>query len=355
MYIALEIQNLCFYVLASLKRFNNFSVEAGLKYFLLGSFSSSLLLFGISLIYGLLGTLNIFDLYLILINFNYEYIYIFFFLALFFFICGFFFKLGAVPFHWWVSDVYEGSPTIIMMIFSIFPKIVLLFLLIKFYFYLFFFEFNLNNFFLIIGLFSIVIGGINAMYQLKIKRFLAYSTIVNIGYILIALSIFSLEGMFSSIFYLFCYLFSVFIFFWFFLFFRKNKKIEFFYLNELSLISYNLLLLFFISILFFSFIGLPPFMGFFGKFFIYLNLLFQFNYFILIVLLIFSVIIGFYYLRIIRFLYFYNFIIEKKNITFFYINNFFILFIYINIFFLFFFDFFSEYILNLLIFSFLIL
>lgn len=353
MYIALEIQNLCFYVLASLKRFNNFSVEAGLKYFLLGSFSSSLLLFGISLIYGLLGSLDIFDIYIILLNFNYNYIYIFLFIALFFFLCGFFFKLGGAPFHWWVPDVYEGSPTVVMMFFSILPKILLLFLLIKFYFYIFFFELNLYNFFLLIGLLSIIIGGINAMYQLKLKRFIAYSTIVNIGYILISLSIFSLEGMFSSIFYLICYLISVFSLFWFILYFRKNQNIEFIFLNELSLINYNIILLFFISILFFSFIGLPPFIGFFGKLFIYLNLLLQLNYYILILLLIFSVIIGFYYLRVIRFLYFYNFQFEKKNILNMNINNIFILFIYFNLIFLLFFDFFSEYILNLLIINFL--
>ena len=78
-YVALEIQNLCFYVLAALKRFNNFSVEAGLKYFLFGSLSSSLLLFGISLLYGLLGTLDIIDIYFILLNFNYELFYYFIF------------------------------------------------------------------------------------------------------------------------------------------------------------------------------------------------------------------------------------------------------------------------------------
>jgi NADH:ubiquinone oxidoreductase subunit 2 (subunit N) len=99
MYIALELQNLCFYALAALKRFNNFSTEAGLKYFLLGSFSSSLLLFSISLIYGILGTLDIFDLYYIFLNFNYEFVYVFIFISMYFFLCGFFFKIGAVPFH----------------------------------------------------------------------------------------------------------------------------------------------------------------------------------------------------------------------------------------------------------------
>jgi NADH-quinone oxidoreductase subunit N len=98
-YIALELQNLCFYVLASLKRYSNFSTEAGLKYFLLGSFSSSLLLFGISLIYGFLGTVDLFDIFFILTNFNFEIIHILLILAIFFFLCGLLFKIGSVPFH----------------------------------------------------------------------------------------------------------------------------------------------------------------------------------------------------------------------------------------------------------------
>lgn len=98
-YVCLEIQNLCFYVLASLKRFNNFSIEAGLKYFLFGSFSSSLLLFGISIFYGLFGTLDILDIYFILINYDYNIFFILIFLGLFFFFSGLMFKLGSAPFH----------------------------------------------------------------------------------------------------------------------------------------------------------------------------------------------------------------------------------------------------------------
>lgn len=98
-YICLEIQNLCFYVLASLKRFSNFSIEAGLKYFLFGTFSSSLLLFGISIIYGLFGTLDIIDIYFILINYDFNIFFILIFLAIFFFFSGLMFKLGSAPFH----------------------------------------------------------------------------------------------------------------------------------------------------------------------------------------------------------------------------------------------------------------
>src|SRR6478752_5707071 len=100
-----------------------------------------------------------------------------------------------------------------MLYFSIIPKLVLIFFLIKMNFYLFFFDINISYFLLLLGLLSIFFGGINAMFQYKIKRFLAYGTIVNIGFILISLSLFNIEGMFSSIFYLLCYIFSIFIFF----------------------------------------------------------------------------------------------------------------------------------------------
>jgi NADH:ubiquinone oxidoreductase subunit 2 (subunit N) len=100
-----------------------------------------------------------------------------------------------------------------MLFFSILPKIVLIFFIIKINFYLFFFESSLGFFFVLLGFLSIIFGGINAMYQLKIKRFLAYSTIVNIGFMIIPLSLFNIEGMFSSIFYLICYITSILILF----------------------------------------------------------------------------------------------------------------------------------------------
>src|SRR5580658_6641970 len=100
-----------------------------------------------------------------------------------------------------------------MLFFSIMPKLVLVFFLIKIHFYLFFFEINISFFLSLFGFISIFFGSINAMFQYKIKRFLAYGTIVNIGFILISLSLYNIEGMFSSIFYLLCYIFSLFIFF----------------------------------------------------------------------------------------------------------------------------------------------
>jgi len=239
------------------------------------------------------------------------------------------------------------------MFFSILPKILLVFLLIKFYFLIFFFELNFSYLFIISGFLSIIIGGVYAMYQFKIKRFLAYSTIVNVGFILIGFSIFSLDAIYSIIVYLFCYLVPVLSFFLFLIFFRIKNKSELNNLFELSNLNYNVLLVFFVSIIFFSFLGLPPFMGFFGKFLIYLNLLNNFNYLVFLILLFLSVIVGFYYIRIIRFLFFSYYQIEKKNIFYIDGNIFLTLLIYLNIFFLIFFDFFSENIINLILYSFI--
>jgi NADH:ubiquinone oxidoreductase subunit 2 (subunit N) len=97
-FLAIEIQTLCFYILASLKRYSNFSTEAGIKYFLFGAFSSSLLLFGISLLYGLFGTLDIYYIFFILNYYSFFYSILLFF-SFFFLFCGLMFKLGAAPFH----------------------------------------------------------------------------------------------------------------------------------------------------------------------------------------------------------------------------------------------------------------
>ena len=353
-YLALEMQNLCFYVLASLKRYSNFSTEAGLKYFLLGAFSSSILLFGISIIYGILGTLNLNEIQILLYYNNFENYSILLFISLFFIISGLLFKLGSAPFHYWVPDVYEGSPTIITMFFSIMPKIVLSFVLVKLYFFIFFFEIKYISFlFLICGIFSIIVGIYNAMFQIKIKRFLAYSAIANVGFILLGFSTMTFDGIFASLFYLFCYIFSISLIFFLLLNVRYYNGKEIYYLYDLSLLKNHPFLMYSIIIIFFSFAGIPPLIGFFGKFFLFMALLNSFNYLLLLFILILSVISSFYYLRVIRFLFFTK--INDLNIFHNNLNNnyfFFSIILFFNIFFLFFFDFFGEYFYYFLIKSF---
>ena len=129
LYLALEIQSLCFYILATIKVSNNFSTEAGLKYFILGVFSSGLFLFGSSFIYGALGTTNFTEMKLLITNFSYNPTSLV--LGIIFVIAALLFKIGAAPFHMWVPDVYEGVPTIVTTIFAILPKIAILSLWVR--------------------------------------------------------------------------------------------------------------------------------------------------------------------------------------------------------------------------------
>ena len=348
-YLALELQNLCFYVLASIKRYSSFSTEAGLKYFLLGAFSSSLFLFGVSIVYGIFGTLNLFDISFI-IEF-YEVYSSLLFISIFFLLSGLIFKLGGAPFHWWIPDVYSGSPTVVTMFFSLMPKLVYVFIFFKLFFLFFVFDYNFVNFlFIIIGISSLIVGIVNAMYQYRLKRFLAYSAIANVGYLFLSFSLSSFFGFFSSIFFIISYMVTVCLIFMFLLSYRKNEFFEFIDSFELSLLSnYNIFVSLFVALIFLSFAGIPPLIGFFGKLFIFLSFAIEHNYIILFLVLLFSIISGFYYIRIIRFIFF-NTI--NDNVLIFNISTVvvpFVLLSLLNLFFFFFFDIISEYLFFLIV------
>ena len=164
-YLAIELQSLSLYILASLKRYSNLSIEAGLKYFILGSFASGLLLYGISLVYGFVGSTNYNNIYIFLWttslsnDFSLGII-----IGFIFILSGLFFKLGIAPFHYWIADVYEGSSTIITYFFSVLPKISIFISLVKIYFFIFNPNYLLINFsyvilfvFICCALFSILL------------------------------------------------------------------------------------------------------------------------------------------------------------------------------------------------------
>jgi len=224
------------------------------------------------------------------------------------------------------------------------PKIVLSFFLVKLYFYIFGFESEFfSTFFFICGLLSLFIGIFNAMYQYKIKRFLAYSSIATVGFVLIAFSTMTFDGFFSGLYYVFCYIFSVVLFFFILLNIRKYNLKEFNELFDLSLLNNNnSILLLFICFIFLSFAGIPPLIGFFGKFFIFFSLLNSFNYFVLFVIFALSVISSFYYIRVIRFIYFTK-ISEYNFYYYFNLNYIFFFIFYFNVLFIFFFDYFGEF------------
>jgi len=210
MYLAIELQSLCFYVVTNLKFYSNFSIEAGLKYFILGALSSGILLFGSSLLYGFTGLTNFLDLTILFYYYNLGgynlYYYESALIGIIFIYCGVFFKIGVVPFHMWVSDIYEGAPTNITFFFAVVPQISILSLLLRLNIMFMYAYFKyLYIFFFCLSILSIIVGTLGAIYQTKLKRIIAYSSISNMGYILSVLLTINIEGMYSVIFYIIIY------------------------------------------------------------------------------------------------------------------------------------------------------
>ena len=299
-YIGLELQSLALYVLATFNRDQLKSSEAGLKYFVLSALSSGLLLYGCSLIYGFSGTTN-FDLISNQLNSN-EYVLTF---GIVFILVGLAFKISAVPFHMWAPDVYEGSPTSVTLFFSMVPKIAALTVFIRFLYVPFL---NLIDQWQMIIIFlsiaSMLFGAIAAIGQTNIKRLVAYSSIGHIGYTLAGLATGSNEGIQSSIIYICIYVIMNLALFSCLLMLKRNNQ---YYedIEDLSGLSKNhpLLSLSMLVILF-SLAGIPPLAGFFAKFYIFIAVIEQSMYFLAIVGLLSTVIAAFYYLRIIKIIYF---------------------------------------------------
>lgn len=303
LYVTLEFQSLVLYVLAALKQNSLFSIEAGLKYFLLGTFASGLLLFGSSLIYGLTGSLHFVELNTIFEFGTILQIDYLFKLGVLFFFSALFFKFSAGPFHMWSPDVYQGAPTILTFFFSITPKIIFLALLVRINVLLFAsFEFYSQFLFFVSGLFSLTIGSLASIYQVKLKRLLAYSSITNVGYLLMALASGQIEGFSSAFLYIFFYIFALSGIFSVLLGVRYfNNNFEFRNVFEFTgLLNVN----FFVSILiilsFFSLLGLPPFAGFLGKFYLFFVSISSEFFFFLYLSIIASIFSAVIYLRVIR-------------------------------------------------------
>ena len=307
-YLGIELQSLCFYILVAFKPFNNYSTEASLKYFILGAFSSGLLLFGCSLIYGFTGTINFYDLeQLFYLSGIPNSIYSGTLLGIIFFVIGLLFKLAAAPFHVWAPDVYEGAPTIVTAVFAIVPKISIILLLTRLVSgFLSEDLLNLNQIIIYSGLLSLVVGTFGALYQVKLKRLLAYSAIGHMGFILLAFADFDVDSLFSILFYLTVYVFLSISLFSILLSIRnvssglKIKKI-----NELVLLfKSNSFLAISFSIVLFSIAGIPPLLGFYSKFYVFVSLLKSNLYLIALFSSLVSVIGSLYYIRLIKLMFF---------------------------------------------------
>jgi NADH-quinone oxidoreductase subunit N len=318
LYLAIEMQSLCLYVLAASKKDSSFSTEAGLKYFILGSFSSALLLFGISILYGCVGTTNFDSFYLFFSGLDSKTFLLSSLVekALFCISAAFFFKIAAAPFHMWSPDVYEGSPTSSTIFFAVIPKIALFSIFLR----LFQSIFNVfEETFLIALIFaaisSVIIGSFVALRQKKLKRLLAYSSISHVGYLLLAFAANSLEGTQSLFFYLIVYMLTS-LCIWSVVLslntsMNQNKSKTLIDLASIS--NMNPLLGFTGMLAFFSLAGVPPLAGFFAKMEIFISALSSSLFFISFVAILSSVISSVYYIRLIKTMYF-----EPKKNNFFF-------------------------------------
>ena len=299
-YMGLELQSLALYVLATFNRDNLKSSEAGLKYFVLSALSSGLLLYGCSLIYGFAGSTN-FSTIAVQLNSD-EQVFTF---GIVFILVGLAFKISAVPFHMWAPDVYEGSPTTVTLFFTMVPKIAALTVFIRFLYVPFLNMIDQWQMILVfISIASMLFGAIAAIGQTNLKRLIAYSSIGHIGYALAGLASVSNEGIQSSIVYIIIYIIMNLGLFSCLLMLKKNDK---YYedISDLSGLSKNHpLLSLSLLIILFSLAGIPPLAGFFAKFYIFKSVIEQSMFFLAIVGLLSTVVAAFYYLRIIKIIYF---------------------------------------------------
>lgn len=301
LYMGIELQSLGLYILATLKQNSIYATEAGLKYFILGALASCLLILGISIIYSFTGLFIFNELNLFLYNIN-EFYYIIF-IGFLLVLISFLFKIGSVPFHIWLPDVYEGVATIITAFFALVPKIVIFNLIIKIIFIIKnYVQLEINNILVISSILSIIIGSIGAIYQVTLKRLLSYSAIGHTGFLLLSNSIFNIEGFISFIFYIIIYIiitlniFSIILQIQ-----QKNSGTSIKYINNLINVYKNNIILgtSFILVLF-ALAGIPPLSGFFSKLYLFIALLIKGNLFIAFVVILLSVIGSVYYLKIIR-------------------------------------------------------
>ena len=299
-YMGLELQSLALYVLASFNRDNLLSTESGLKYFVLSALSSGLLLYGCSLTYGFSESTNFDQILINSTEFNYGTTF-----GIVFILVGLAFKISAVPFHMWAPDVYQGSPTSVTLFFAILPKIAALAVFIKFLYTPFA---NMNDqwqtIIVFISIASMILGAVAAIGQKNLKRLIAYSSISHMGYALAGLATVSNQGIQSSITYISIYLVMNLAFFSCLFMLKRNDK---YYENieDLSGLSKkHPILSFSLLIVLFSLAGIPPLAGFFAKFYVFLAVIEQSMYFLAIVGLLATVVAAFYYLRIIKIIYF---------------------------------------------------
>lgn len=303
-YLGLELLSLPLYALVALQRNTLAATEAGMKYFVMGALASGMLLYGISLLYGLTGSIQLPVIAQALQTANAEVNYVALFASLFI-IAGLAFKLGAVPFHMWIPDIYQGAATNITLLIGTAPKVAAVGMAYRLLHDLLpHFSIEWTHFFVVMALLSLATGNILAIAQTNIKRLLGYSTIAHVGFLLLGFLAAPTVGYTATVYYIFVYVGMTLCAFGVLLYMsQQNVEVECF--EDLKgLAQRNPWMAFLMMVVAFSLAGVPPTVGFYAKFMI-LNALIDAGWlWLAVVTVVFSVIGAYYYLRIVKTLYF---------------------------------------------------
>lgn len=301
LYVGLELQSLAIYVIAAFDRDNARSTEAGLKYFILGALSSGMLLYGASLVYGLTSSVNFADIAIALRE-GHGVVFIF---GLVFIMAGLAFKISAVPFHMWTPDVYEGAPTPVTAFLAAAPKMAAMALTVRVLMGVFpTIMHEWQQIVVFIALASMAVGAFAAIAQRSIKRLIAYSSISHMGYALVGLAAGTEQGVQAVLIYMAIYLATTLGVFAGILALR-NGNVYVDRIEDLAGLSRTQpALAFFFAMLFFSLAGIPPWAGFFGKLYVFSAAIEAGLYTLAIIGVLTSVVGAFYYLRIVKIIYF---------------------------------------------------
>ena len=305
-YLGLEIMSLSLYTMIAIARDRAVAVEAALKYFVLGAIASGLLLYGMSMIYGVTGSLNIAEIasFAMISSLASEQVLILNF-GLVFLVIGVAFKFGAVPFHMWIPDVYHGAPTSVTMFLSTVPKIAATAMLVRLLIDgLGEFQAYWADLFMVLAILSIAVGAVVALMQTNIKRMLAYSTISHVGFVLLGFVTGTVEGYGAAAFYVLAYVLMSLAAFGCIIALNKKgfeaDKISDFKGLSKSSPWFALIML----VVMLSMAGVPPFIGFYSKLFILQQVISAGYIYLAIAAVIFAVISAYYYLQIIKAMYF---------------------------------------------------
>ncbi len=314
LFMSMELQSLSLYILVSFSRDDFTSSEAGVKYFIIGSLSTCIFLFGTSLVYGLVGSTSFNEISVFMSDLYATPTMLI--VGLIFILVSLSLKISAAPFHMWTPDVYQGAPSIITTLLSTLPKIAAFGVLIRLLVYPFGeIIVDWGKILIILSISSMLIGSLGALRQTDLKRLMAYSTINHIGFILMGLIPGSEDGITSICIYLIFYItmnLGIFLF----ILNMQRDQVSVTSIKDLSgLYRSQPLTAGCVSIILFSMAGIPPMAGFIGKLII-LNIVIDNNLFFLAVIAVLtSVIAAFYYIRLIKSIFFDDPVDELDNIS----------------------------------------